>query len=69
MRRNWLLVGVALLCSACGGGNGLGPGENKKREDQVKERLSLSWKSYRTGDFQGAIAAFTQTLESADLLV
>lgn len=68
MRRYWLLVGLALLCSACGGGNGLGPGEARKREDQLKERLPLNWKNYKTGDFQGAIAAFTETLEKADLL-
>ena len=68
MRRYWLLVGIALLCSACGGGNGLGPGEAKKREDKLRERLPLNWKSYREGNFQAAIDAFTETLEKADLL-
>lgn len=68
MRRYWLLAGIALWCSACGGGNGLGPGEARKREDKLKEHLPLSWKGYRTGDFQGAIAAFTETLEKADQL-
>ncbi|MBI2505582.1 MAG: tetratricopeptide repeat protein [Candidatus Latescibacteria bacterium] len=69
MRRHcWLLLGIALLGVACGGGNGLGPGEARKREDALKERLPLDWKAYREGDFQGAIATFTETLEKADLL-
>jgi tetratricopeptide (TPR) repeat protein len=68
MKSYWLLVGVALWCSACGGGNGLGPGEARKREDRVKERLPLSWKDYREGNFQAAIDAFTETLAKADQL-
>ena len=68
MRRYWLLMGAALLCSACGGGNGLGPGEARKREDKLKERLPLSWENYQGGNFQGAIEAFTVTLEKADAL-
>ena len=68
MKRYWLLAGIALFCAACGGGNGLGPGEARKREDKLKERLPLDWKSYRTGDYQAAIAAFTETLEKAEAL-
>lgn len=68
MARYWLLLGLALCGTGCGGGNGLGPGEARKREDQVKERLPLSWKDYREGDYQAAIDAFTQTLEKADQL-
>jgi tetratricopeptide (TPR) repeat protein len=63
-----LLVGAALWCSACGGGNGLGPGEARKREDKVKERLPFSWDHYREGNYQGAVDAFTETLEKADQL-
>jgi tetratricopeptide (TPR) repeat protein len=61
-------LGLALWCGACGGGNGLGPGEAKKREDRVKDQLPLSWQDYREGNFGEAIAAFTQTLEKADQL-
>lgn len=67
MAKYWMLLGVALLCG-CGGGNGLGPGEARKREDRLKERLPLNWKGYRAGDYQAAIAAFTETLEKAEVL-
>lgn len=66
MRYFCLLLSAALL--ACGGGNGLGPGETRKREEKLKERLPVDWKDYRTGEYQAAIDAFTQTLEQADLL-
>lgn len=68
MRSCFLLVGLALWCGACGGGNGLGPGEAKKREDRLKEQLPLSWQDYREGNYQGAIAAFIETLEKTDQL-
>lgn len=68
MHKHWLVLGLAMWIAGCGGGNGLGPGEARKREDRVKDRLPVNWKDYRTGDYQSAIDAFTQTLEKADQL-
>ncbi len=34
---------AAFLLGACGGGNGLGPGEIQKREDRIREQLPLDW--------------------------
>ncbi|MCC7262523.1 MAG: tetratricopeptide repeat protein [Candidatus Latescibacteria bacterium] len=68
MIRYCLMLGLALCSAGCGGGNGLGPGEARKQEDKVKDRLPLNWADYRAGDYQSAIDAFTQTLEKADQL-
>ena len=59
---------AAFLLSACGGGNGLGPGEIQKREDRIREQLPLDWGNYKGNDFQSAIDDFTATIEEADRL-
>ena len=59
---------AAFFLYACGGGNGLGPGEIKAREDRIREQLPLDWGSYVGNDFQGAIDSFAATLEEADRL-
>ena len=53
---------------ACGGGSGLGPGEIKKREDKLKDRLPVDWTDYKSGDYQTAIEGFSETLAQADVL-
>ncbi len=68
MSRYWLMFCLALWGAGCGGGNGLGPGESRKREDKVKDAIPLNWKDYREGNYQTAIDAFTETLVKADQL-
>ena len=61
------LVGLAAaVLLSCGGGSGIGPGEIKKREEQLKDRLPIDWTEYNDGDWQGAIDSFTATLSEAD---
>ncbi len=64
----FISLSVAFLFYACGGGNGLGPGEIKKREDRIREELPIDWNNYGGNDFQSAIESFAQTLEEADRL-
>lgn len=68
MARYWMALGLALWVAGCGGGNGLGPGEARKREDKVKDTLPVAWSHYQSGNYQAAIDAFTQTLDKADQL-
>lgn len=51
---------------SCGGGSGIGPGEIKKREEQLKDRLPMDWTQYNEGDLESAIDFFTATLIEAD---
>ena len=61
------LAGALLL--SCGGGSGIGPGEIKKREERLKDRLPIDWIQYNAGDLEGAIDFFTATLDETDGLV
>ena len=61
------LAGALLL--SCGGGSGIGPGEIKKREERLKDRLPIDWTQYNAGDLEGAIDFFTATLDETDGLV
>ncbi|MBM3280995.1 MAG: hypothetical protein FJY95_23400, partial [Candidatus Handelsmanbacteria bacterium] len=48
MARYWMALGLALWVAGCGGGNGLGPGEARKREDKVKDTLPVAWSHYQS---------------------
>lgn len=61
-------LGALLSLCACGGGNGLGPQEIKKREEKLRNRLPIDWSHYNRGDYQSSIAFFTETLQQADAL-
>ena len=61
-------MGMALVLSACGGGTGLGPGEISKREDRLRDQLTVDWTEYNQGDYQSSIDAFSKTLEQADVI-
>jgi tetratricopeptide (TPR) repeat protein len=59
-----LLVGLGL--SACGGGNGIGPDEIRKRENALRDKLPVSWDLYNATRYSEAIDAFTNILQDAD---
>ena len=61
-------IGLSLSLTGCGGGGGLGPSQIKKREDRLKDELSVNWIQFNTGDFEAAIDLFERTLQSADAL-
>ena len=67
-QQNAISVFICLSLLACGGGSGLGPGEIKKREDRLKDMLPIDWTDYKSGDYQTAIDAFSETLAQADVL-
>ena len=66
----WLGAAICagFMLWSCGGGNGLGPDEIKKKEDRLRDRLVADWALYNQGDYDGAIASFVETLKQADLL-
>lgn len=72
MKGERAMVRVVLACVtgafvlSCGGGSGIGPGEIKKREEQLKDRLPTDWSHYNEGDVEDAIDFFTATLGEAD---
>lgn len=66
--RHWLTVlscGLAFW-TGCGGGNGIGPDEIRKREGRLRDQLPLSWNFYNQGQYEEAVDAFTRVLEDAD---
>jgi len=62
------ILALAFALSACGGGTGLGPGEIRKREDKLKDRLTIDWNQYNQGQYEDSIEAFSQTLQQADVI-
>jgi tetratricopeptide (TPR) repeat protein len=59
---------LAVSLAACGGGTGIGPGEIQKREDKLKDRLTVDWVAYNDGNYEGTIEVFEKTLAEADAL-
>ena len=66
--RHWLTVLSCDLAfwTGCGGGNGIGPDEIRKREGRLRDQLPLSWNFYNQGQYEEAVDAFTRVLEDAD---
>jgi len=64
IRLGW--TGFILFCYGCGGGNGVGPEEIRKREDKLRDQIPIGWQAYNQGDWQGSIDFFTDILEQAD---
>ena len=67
-RQALAILALAFALSACGGGTGLGPGEIRKREDKLKDRLEINWNEYNQGEYENSIAAFSETLQQADVI-
>ena len=61
----WALV-LALALGACGGGNGIGPDEIRKRENALRDDLPVSWDLYNATSYTEAIDAFSKVLQDAD---
>lgn len=66
MRYSLSVLLFAALVWGCGGGSGVGPEELLKQEQKLRDRLPIDWDNYNTGDYDGAIEFFTNTLDKAE---